>query len=72
MQIKCTKNRSFGSTGFIPCLYDPANRRIFQASTGDRMVYGWDHNGIELPTDPAIALPEFQIQDGAHEQKQPF
>ena len=70
--IRVTKNRSFGITGFINCAYDPCNRRIFQASTGDRVVYGWDHTGIPLPENPASTLDEFKIQDGREQDKQPF
>jgi twinkle protein len=70
--IRITKNRSFGITGFINCSYDPCNRRIFQSSTGDRVVYGWDHTDIPLPENPACTLDEFKIQDGREEDKQPF
>lgn len=66
--ILLTKNRDFGTTGFIPCDFDPTNRRIFQKSTGDRMVYGWDHNGIKLPENPACSLEEFKLQSGQTEQ----
>lgn len=66
--IRVTKNRDFGITGFIPTCYDPANRRIFQLNTGDRVVYGWDHNGIEVPENAAESLEEFKIDDGAQTQ----
>ena len=69
--IRVTKNRSFGITGFINCCYDPANRRIYQATTGDRVVFGWDHTDIPLPENPASTLEEFKIQDG-REGEQPF
>lgn len=68
--IRVTKNRDFGITGFIPTCYDPANRRIFQLNTGDRVVYGWDHNGIEVPENAAESLEEFKIDDG--DQTQPI
>ncbi len=70
--IRVTKNRSFGITGFIHCSYDPCNRRIYQSSTGDRVVYGWDHTDIPLPENPACTLDEFKIQNGVDENKQPF
>ena len=58
------KNRDFGVCDFIECSYNPANRRIFQTSTGDRLVYGWDHSGIEEPEQKACELPDFRIQEG--------
>lgn len=70
--IRVTKNRDFGITGFIETYYDPANRRIYQAQTGDRTIYSWDHTGIKIPENQAITLDEFQLQDGVHENKQPF
>lgn len=66
---KRTKNRYFGRQDYIVCTYDPCNRRIYQANTGDTIVYGWNHSGIELPENPANALPEFALQSG---NKQPF
>lgn len=60
--LRVTKNRNFGTTGFIPCDYNPANRRIFQQSLGDRIVYSWDHNGIKKPENPAVSLEEFRLQ----------
>ena len=65
--IRVTKNRDFGSTGFIRCDYDPANRRIFQEGLGDRTVYGWDHNGIKEPENCANELEEFQLQSNKSE-----
>lgn len=70
--IRVTKNRSFGLTGFINCCYDPCNRRIYQSSTGDRVVYGWDHKDIPVPENPACTLDEFKVQDGTEQEKQPF
>ena len=70
--IRVTKNRSFGVTGFIHCSFDPCNRRIYQSTTGDRVVYGWDHKDIPLPENPACTLDEFKVQDGREEEKQPF
>lgn len=70
--IRVTKNRDYGITGFIETYYDPANRRIYQAQTGDRTVYSWDHEGIKIPENQAVTLDEFQLQDGVHENKQPF
>lgn len=67
--IRVTKNRSFGETGYIKCQFDPVNRRIYQENIGDRTVYSWDHNGIEEPEDKACLLPEFQIQPS---EKAPF
>ena len=69
--IRVTKNRDFGLTGFIPTCYDPTNRRIFQASTGDKTVYGWNHNDIKIPENQAISLDEFKIDDGI-DRTQPF
>lgn len=62
--IRITKNRDFGVKDYILCNYDPCNRRIFQANTGDRIVYSWDHTGIQLPEQPAAQLEEFKLQDG--------
>lgn len=62
--IRVTKNREFGIEGFIPTCYDPANRRIFQLKVGDHLIYSWDHNGIELPENPAAILDEFSVDDG--------
>ena len=67
--LRVTKNRYFGRQDYIVCTYDPCNRRIYQANTGDTIVYGWNHSGIELPENPANALPEFALQSG---NKQPF
>ena len=47
------------------------NRRIYQKNIGDKTVYGWDHDGIKIPEDQAITLPEFQIQPGEN-QSAPF
>lgn len=66
--IRVTKNRDFGTTGFIPTCYDPANRRLFQLKVGDKIVYGWDHTDIKLPENPAATLEEFAIDDGTQEQ----
>lgn len=66
--LRITKNREFGICEFIPCSYDPANRRIFQANIGDRTVYGWNHEGAVIPEVQASSLPEFQIQCGSPEQ----
>ena len=66
--LRITKNREFGICEFIPCSYDPANRRIFQANIGDRTVYGWNHEGAIVPEVQASSLPEFQIQSGSPEQ----
>ena len=60
--LRIVKNRDYGQTGLIQCDFDPANRRIFQTSTGDRMVYSWDHNGIKEPENPACLLEEFKLQ----------
>jgi len=69
--IRVTKNRYYGTQTLILCTYDPCNRRIFQTNTGDRIVYGWDHTGVELPENPASSLPEFRYQNKSEEQ-QPF
>ena len=65
--IRVTKNRTYGTTGYVLCDYDPVNHRIYQKGLGDRIVYGWDHNGIEIPEDQACSLPEFQIQQSENE-----
>lgn len=64
--IRVTKNRTFGETGYIRCDYDPVNHRIYQQGLGDRIIYSWDHTGIKEPDpeDKACLLPEFQIQPG--------
>lgn len=65
--IRITKNRNFGQLDYIHCCYDPANRRIFEASVGDKTVFGWDHTGIPLPEDPASKYHEFDLQEGTNE-----
>lgn len=61
--LRITKNRDFGELAYIECSFDPATRRIFQTSFGDRTSYGWDHEGIQIPEFQAAALPEFAIKD---------
>lgn len=70
--IRVTKNRDFGLTPFIQCSFDPCNRRIFQTNIGDKMVFGWDHTGIEVPKDPACNHEEFAIQRGSRPVADPF
>lgn len=65
--IRITKNRDFGTTDYIQCSFNPANRRIFQTSTGDRTVYSWDHTGISIPEEQACEHPAFAIQTGSPE-----
>lgn len=65
--IRITKNREFGTCDYIPCSYDPANRRIFQTNIGDRTVYGWNHEDLALPEIQACTLPEFAVQNGEPE-----
>ena len=65
--IRVTKNREFGDTPFIECGFDPANRRIFQANIGDRIMYGWNHEGISVPANQACNLDEFAIKYGRTE-----
>lgn len=62
--IRVSKNRDFGLTPIIQCSFDPCNRRIFQTSTGDRIVYGWDHSGLQIPEIQACKIEEFAIQHG--------
>lgn len=70
--IQITKNREFGVCDFIQCSYDPANRRIFQTDIGDRIVYGWDHEGLETAKDPVDGHPEFNITNGDASNGAPF
>lgn len=70
--LRITKNRNFGQTGYIRCDFDPANRRIFQENVGDKIVYGWDHTGIEFPEHPASELEEFQLQSNQADKQPPF
>ena len=65
--IRVTKNRDFGSTGFINTCYDPANRRLYQLNTGDKIVYSWDHSGIKVPENAAATREEFALDDGTQE-----
>lgn len=60
--IRVTKNREFGICEYIECNYNPANRRIYQANTGDVTIYGWDHNGIDEPETKAQDISEFKVQ----------
>lgn len=62
--IRIMKNREFGELGYIECSYDPASRRIFQTSTGDRIRYGWDHSGVAEPEIKATDYAQFAIQEG--------
>lgn len=70
--IRVTKNREFGDTPYIECSYNPANRRIFQTSTGDKIVYSWDHRGVKTPEDQACVLPEFQVQAKKQEPQRAY
>ena len=70
--ISITKNREFGDTGKIYCSYDPANRRIFQTSVGENIVYGWDHSNLNLPLNEVESYPEFRIQVGEDEYSDPL
>lgn len=65
--LRITKNREFGTCEYIMCSYDPANRRIFQTNVGDRTLYGWNRENLQLPEVQACSLPEFQIQNGSPE-----
>lgn len=60
--LRITKNRDFGVTKLIECAYDPANRRIFEAATGDLIDYSWDKTGITPPALPACDSPEYAVQ----------
>jgi twinkle protein len=62
--LRLLKNREFGELDYIECSYDPASRRIFQTSTGDRTHYGWDHTGLTEPEVKACDLSEFMIREG--------
>ena len=64
--LRIQKNRDFGTLALIECNYNPANRRIYQADYGDRIVYGWNHEGIHKPSDGKRAdmMPDFAIQSG--------
>ena len=55
--IRVTKNRHRGKLGTVICSYDPINRRIYESASGDRLVYSWDHSGLEPPEDAAIDYP---------------
>ena len=61
--IRVAKNREFGATTLIQCRYDPSNRRIFQASTGDRVVYGWDHSNLMSKQNIVDQYKEFAIAE---------
>ena len=62
--ISVVKNREFGTSAMIECNYDPCNRRIYQLTTGDRTVYGWDHDGIAIPIQRACEDRHFNVPDG--------
>lgn len=59
------KNRDFGVTGTIVCEYNPANRRIYEYKMGDRIAYGWNHEGCQLPEVQAIELSQFMPKSSA-------
>ncbi len=61
--LRVTKNREFGTTEYIECKYDPANRRIFQANIGDRVVYGWDHSNLNVELNKVDQYPEFKVTE---------
>ena len=60
--LRVTKNRDFGVCDNVSCEFNPANRRVYQASVGDRTVYGWNHDNLEEPKERADELPAFAIQ----------
>lgn len=62
--ITVMKNREFGTTATIITDYDPCNRRIFSHKFGDRIVYKWNHEGINIPEVQACMDPDFAIQSG--------
>lgn len=72
--IRVAKDRVSGTQNYvIQCSYDPVNHRIFQGDVRDKVVYSWDHTGVQEPENPAIMLEEFAVQKGAPtEETQPF
>lgn len=60
LNIRVAKNRNFGTLGVVPCSFNKVNRRISERLFGDTMVYGWDHDGAEIPDVQAISYEEFQ------------
>lgn len=63
--IRVAKNRHKGMLGLVVCSYNPCNRRIFETSCGDRIVYGWNHDGLKLPEKAACECNEFKVQEGS-------
>jgi len=70
--ISITKNREFGEKGKVYCSYDPANKRIFQSSTGNKFKYGWDHSNLPEPGNEVENYKEFNIIAGQDEYSDPF
>lgn len=69
--IEIIKNRFSGLQKTIPCCYDGASRRIYQADAGDKNSFSWDKTGIVPPEKLACDLPEYGIQLSQLD-KQPF
>ena len=60
--IQILKNRLDGKQITIPCCYDGASRRIYEAAVGDKNYFSWDKTGIVSPKQLACDLPEYGIQ----------
>lgn len=70
--LRVTKNREFGKTCYIECRYDPANRRVFQANVGDRVIYSWNHEDLNVPLNEVDDVPELAIQEPSVPANAPF
>lgn len=60
--LRIIKNREDGIERLIECAYAMDSRRIFQADTGDNIVYSWDKSGLPLASPRADSFPEFGVQ----------
>lgn len=58
--LRIIKNRKTGVNTLIKCVYCPDSRRIYEKSVGDRSVFSWNKDGIELPAVRADSIDEFR------------
>lgn len=66
-KLSVLKNRAFGTLCDITVDYNKANRRIYSSEYGDKYIYEWDHDGIEVPEIRADKDPNYGIDYGTQE-----
>lgn len=67
-KLSVLKNRAFGTLADVVVDYNKANRRIYSSEYGDKYVYSWDHDGIEVPEIRADQDPNYGIDYGTVEE----